>query len=80
MSLVRYRVPSLPPHVKRCVHVISCPFFPQQVSLPSIPYCYFMIVENRSMGSEEEEAQLGMESEDENSELSDSEVRALLPC
>lgn len=34
-----------------------------------------MIVESRSMESGEEEAQLGVESEDENSELSDSEVR-----
>lgn len=34
-----------------------------------------MIVESRSMESGEEEAQLGVESEDENSELSDNEVR-----
>lgn len=80
MSLVRSRLASLPPHVKRCVHVISCPFFPLHVSSPGVTYCYFMIVENKSMGSEEEGAQLGMESEDENSELSDNEVRALLSC
>lgn len=34
-----------------------------------------MIVESRSMESVEEEEQLGLESEDENSELSDSEVQ-----
>lgn len=36
-----------------------------------------MIVDNRSMESVEEEALLGQESEDENSELSDSEVSEL---
>lgn len=35
-----------------------------------------MIVENRNMDSLEEEALLGEESEDENSELSDNEVSA----
>lgn len=47
--------------------------FPYSVFFPA--YCYFMIVESRSMESGEEETQLGVESEDENSELSDSEVR-----
>lgn len=75
MSLVRYPVPSPPPHVRRAVHVRSFHIFPQQVSLLCITYCYFMIVESRSMESVEEEAQLGLESEDENSELSDSEVQ-----
>lgn len=32
------------------------------------------------MESKEDEEQLGMESENENSELSDSEVRGLLSC
>lgn len=34
-----------------------------------------MIIESRNMESSEDEALLGEESEDENSELSDSEVR-----
>lgn len=36
-----------------------------------------MIVDNRSMESADEEALLGEESEDENSELSDNEVSEL---
>lgn len=55
------------------------PYFPQQIPLQCITY-YFMTVENGSMESSEDEAQLGMESEDENSELSDGEVRVRLSC
>lgn len=39
-----------------------------------------MIVDSRSMESLEEEALLGEESEEENSELSDNEVSELLSC
>lgn len=41
-------------------------------------HSHHMIVDNRSMESVEEEALLGQESEDENSELSDSEVSELI--
>lgn len=43
-------------------------------------YCHLMIVDSRSMESLEEEALLGEESEEENSELSDNEVSELFSC
>ncbi len=64
---------------EQCVHI-----HPQQVSsslkAAIIAHCPLMIIDSRTMESAEEESQLGAESEEEDSELSDDEVTELLTC
>lgn len=45
-----------------------------------ITYCRLMIIDSRTMESEDEESLLGQEPEDEDSELSDNAVSELLTC
>lgn len=55
-----------------CVHIHTG--FSHLFQAIFIKYCHPMIIESMNMESSEDEALLGEESEDENSELSDSEV------
>lgn len=55
-----------------CVHIHTG--FSRLFEAIFTKYCHLMIIESRNMESSEDEALLGAESEDENSELSDSEV------
>lgn len=70
---------SLPPHVKRRTCEELYYTHPSKAAFLSFKgvHSHHMIVDNRSMESVEEEALLGQESEDENSELSDNEVSEL---
>ncbi len=65
-----------------CVH--SCPH-PSTAAVLTFKRCFIayshpMIIDSKSMESVEEEALLGEESEEENSDLSNDEVSEMLSC